>query len=95
LNHTFGKKRDERNEGKESKPFRRLRGKFVRRVHIIVFAAFLAAGLVSQAQSQDKRDSEGPKLIWTIDELPSTSLASAAVGDITADEKPEIVFGTY
>ena len=38
---------------------------------------------------------KSPELLWTIDGLASTSLASAAVGDITGDGKPEVVFGTY
>ncbi|MHC5036345.1 MAG: PDZ domain-containing protein [Planctomycetota bacterium] len=36
-----------------------------------------------------------PPILWTVDDLPSTSLASAAVGDLDGDGVADIVFGTY
>jgi len=54
---------------------------------MVVLAALFTVTFLFQAQPQDKEETEKPKLIWTVDGLPSTSLASAAVGDITGDDK--------
>jgi len=68
-------------------------------VYVVILAVLLTVDCTSQTKSPDKTptkvEMKEPELCWTIDDLPSTSSVSAAVGDITGDEKPEIVFGTY